>query len=94
MRQIAVARELTKVYEEVLRGTAKELIEHFEKTPPRGEIVLLVREGKPPEEPIEIPELVALLQETNGLSLKEAIAAAAKLLDLPKKSVYKQIHNP
>lgn len=37
-----VARELSKLHEEILRGTIKELIEHFEKTSPRGEIVLLI----------------------------------------------------
>ena len=80
------------MYEECRRGLAADLLKHFEATPPKGEIVLLIREGKPPEETISVEKLVELLQETNGLSLKEAIQAAAKLLDLPKKSVYKQIH--
>jgi 16S rRNA (cytidine1402-2'-O)-methyltransferase len=39
--QVVVARELTKLHEQFLRGTPRELIDHFEKTPPRGEIVLL-----------------------------------------------------
>ncbi|MBU0507699.1 16S rRNA (cytidine(1402)-2'-O)-methyltransferase [bacterium] len=41
-RQSAVARELTKLYEEVRRGRLSEHIEHFTKTPPRGEFVLIV----------------------------------------------------
>jgi len=44
-RQVAVARELSKVYEEFVRGTATEVKTHFEKHPPKGEIVLLI-EGK------------------------------------------------
>ena len=41
-RQICVSRELSKLHEENRRGTAKEVLAHFEKTPPRGEIVVVV----------------------------------------------------
>ena len=41
-RRAAVARELTKLYEEVRRGTLAELLDHFQKTEPRGEFVLVV----------------------------------------------------
>lgn len=41
-RRIAVARELTKKFEEVLRGSAAELLPHVEKNPPRGEFVVVV----------------------------------------------------
>jgi 16S rRNA (cytidine1402-2'-O)-methyltransferase len=42
-REIVVARELTKLHEEVLRGSASELVDHFTVTPPRGEMTVLVR---------------------------------------------------
>ncbi len=42
-REIVVARELTKLYEEVLRGTAAALLERFGEAPPRGELTVLVR---------------------------------------------------
>jgi 16S rRNA (cytidine1402-2'-O)-methyltransferase len=42
-REVVVARELTKLHEEVLGGDAARLLEHFTKTPPRGEITILVR---------------------------------------------------
>lgn len=42
-REVVVARELTKVFEEVARGTARELLEHFRKSPVKGEITLLMR---------------------------------------------------
>lgn len=42
-RQVAVARELSKMYEEILRGTASDLLAHFEKNEPRGEMVLLIK---------------------------------------------------
>ena len=42
-REVAVARELTKVYEEVLRGTITEMLAHFADIQPRGEFTLVVR---------------------------------------------------
>jgi len=44
-RQVCVARELTKTFEEYRRGTPSELIAHYEKHPPKGEITLLVAPG-------------------------------------------------
>ena len=43
-RQLCVARELTKKFEEFRRGTASELLVHYEAHPPKGEIVLLISE--------------------------------------------------
>jgi len=41
-RQVSVSRELTKLYEETIRGTAKEVLEHYTNKPPKGEIVMVV----------------------------------------------------
>ncbi len=41
-RQISISRELTKLYEETIRGTVKELLDHYTNTPPKGEIVIVV----------------------------------------------------
>jgi 16S rRNA (cytidine1402-2'-O)-methyltransferase len=41
-RQLCVARELTKKFEEFRRGTAEELLGHYEKHPPKGEIVMII----------------------------------------------------
>lgn len=41
-RPVSVSRELTKLYEETVRGAAKEILEHFTKKPPKGEIVIIV----------------------------------------------------
>lgn len=41
-RQISVSRELTKMFEETSRGTAKEMLEHYSNKPPKGEIVIVV----------------------------------------------------
>jgi len=41
-RQVSVSRELTKLYEETKRGTAKEVLEHYTNKPPKGEIVMVI----------------------------------------------------
>lgn len=41
-RRISVSRELTKLYEETIRGTAKEVLEHYSNIAPKGEIVIVV----------------------------------------------------
>lgn len=47
-RSVSVSREMTKLYEETIRGTAKEVLEHYTNKPPKGEIVIVVG-GKPKE---------------------------------------------
>ncbi|MBM1105069.1 16S rRNA (cytidine(1402)-2'-O)-methyltransferase [Aurantibacter crassamenti] len=41
-RSVSVSRELTKLYEETIRGTATEVLTHFTENPPKGEIVIIV----------------------------------------------------
>ena len=41
-RQVSVSREISKLHEETVRGTASEVLEHYDKKPPKGEIVLVV----------------------------------------------------
>lgn len=45
-RLVSVSREITKLHEETIRGTAKEVLEHYTNKPPKGEIVIVVQ-GKP-----------------------------------------------
>lgn len=42
-KKACIARELTKLYQEIKRGKVSELIEYYEKTPPRGEIIILIK---------------------------------------------------
>lgn len=49
-RQVAVCRELSKLYEEVRRGTLSEVIDHFTHTAPRGEFVLVLAGAEPRKE--------------------------------------------
>lgn len=45
-RKVCVARELTKLHEEFRRGTAAEVLAHYEKNPPKGEIVVVIEGSK------------------------------------------------
>lgn len=87
-RPAAVARELTKRFEEVVRATLPELAARYAETPPRGEITLVV--GPPPEEaaPAEA-DLDALLRAAlEGHSLKEAVAEVTAATGQPRRVVY------
>ena len=90
-RPLAIARELTKTFEEHLRGTASELLEHFKEHPPRGEIVLLISGETDALDfsALSPQEHVRALQGQYGLSKQEAIKLAASLRNVPKKTIYK-----
>ena len=87
-RPAAVARELTKRFEEVVRGSLPDLAARYAALPPRGEITLVV--GPPPAEAApETADLDALLREAlAGHSLKEAVAAVTAATGLPRRQVY------
>ena len=88
-REAAVARELTKLYEEVRRGTLPELAAHYaEAGPPKGEVVLVI--GPPGEEatPSEA-DVDALLREAlTRLSVRDAAADVAARTGQNKRTVY------
>lgn len=91
-RKVAVAREMTKTFEECIRGTPEMLLAHFNKKVVRGEIVLIIAKGTSSQEDLPVEELVEMLQEFHGLSLRDAIKQAARLKNVPKSSVYKKFH--
>ena len=88
-RRIAVCRELTKLHEEVFRGTVKEAISRF--TQPRGEFTLVI-EGKIEKEKPEVTgEIEKQLHRLYlaGAGAKEAVAAVAGATGLPRKELYR-----
>ncbi|WP_084146188.1 16S rRNA (cytidine(1402)-2'-O)-methyltransferase [Hyphomonas oceanitis] len=89
-RQAAVARELTKLFEETRRGTLAELAAHYaEAGAPRGEIVLLV--GPPLDSEVTQENLdAALLDALKDQPTKAAANAVADALGLPKRDVYQR----
>jgi 16S rRNA (cytidine1402-2'-O)-methyltransferase len=86
-RPAAVARELTKRFEEVRRGTLRELAAHYAAHEALGEICLVV--GPAPEEATGPAELDAQLRAAmEGASLRDAAAMVAAATGLPRKQVY------
>ncbi len=87
-RPAAVARELTKRFEEVRRGTLSDLAAHYAAEAARGEVVVVV--GPAPEEAAGEAELDARLREAlaAGMSVRDAAAAAAEATGLPRRRVY------
>jgi 16S rRNA (cytidine1402-2'-O)-methyltransferase len=86
-RPAAVARELTKKFEEVRRGTLAELAAHYAENDARGEIALVV--APPAEEGEAAPDIDAMLRAAmRQNSLKDAVAAVAQATGQNRKSVY------
>ncbi len=88
-RPAAVARELTKVHEQVLRGSLLELLEWAQDSEVRGEIAVVVG-GAPAAAPTRPEDHVAAVRELvdNGLRLKEAVAAVAEDVRVSKRELY------
>lgn len=88
-REAVVARELTKLYEEAVRGTLGELSAHYTKVPePRGEIVLVVGPPLAVAEATEDELDTALTSALARASVKEAVAEVSATLSLPRGKVY------
>ena len=87
-RPAAVARELTKRFEEVRRGTLATLAAHYAGAEARGEICIVI--GPAPEEHSSAEELETRLRDAlaAGMSVRDAAAAVAEATGLPRKQVY------
>ena len=85
---ILIVREMTKVFEETLLDTPKNLFKHFEKKGVKGEIVVIIP-GKNPNLELSPKECLHFLETTFQLSRKEALLIGAKWLQIPKKTLYK-----
>lgn len=90
-RPAALARELTKMYEEVRRGTLAALLDGVRSEPPRGEIVLViggaVQGHKETPSPGELARMVRVLME-DGTDRKEAMHTVAREAGVPKRVVF------
>lgn len=90
-RRVTVARELTKLHEEFLRGTAATVHRELASRPAvKGEITLVIGRGEPAQDVSFDPHTEALrLQNEEGYGRMEAIKAVAKRAGLPKREVYR-----
>jgi len=96
-RKISMCRELTKLYEEIIRLTLEEAIEYYKQNSPRGEYVLVI-EGKSKEaidkderakwDSLTIEEHIRRYMD-EGINKKDAMKKVAKDRDKPKSEIYK-----
>ncbi len=96
-RPCAVARELTKIHEEVLRGPLSMAQAHFEALPPRGEFTIVV-DGAAPLDAAGRAQVAATLEEkamgrlgalvSAGMTPRDAVQQVAGELGLPRRKVY------
>ena len=87
-RPAAVARELTKRFEEVRRGPLAELAAHYAAHAIRGEVVLCVGPAPPPARPQGEALDAALGAAMAAMSVRDAAASVAAATGLPRKQVY------
>ena len=89
LREVAVARELTKLHQEVWRGTLDEAVGHVELGEPRGEHVIVLAPAPPPpaanDDEIDAHVTAALAE---GLSTRDAAARVARDLKVPRRRTY------
>jgi 16S rRNA (cytidine1402-2'-O)-methyltransferase len=94
-RPAVVAREITKIHEEFLRGNLNDLRDAARKRTPRGEITLLIGPGEAASQivdhAISLKQRVQQLEAESGLDRKAALKQAARERGLAKREAYKQL---
>ena len=93
-RKIVVARELTKIHEEFIRGTISEVTDYFEQNAPRGEFVVLISPNDAQETQLSWAELIKAVNRLvdKGESKKSAIKTVAQENNVSKNELYERYH--
>ena len=90
-RPAAVCRELTKVHEEVVRGSASELAARYADSPPRGEVVLVIG-GAPPRSGLDAGAVDAVRRLVDaGARARVAARVVADLTGAPANALYREV---
>jgi 16S rRNA (cytidine1402-2'-O)-methyltransferase len=91
-RPVAVCRELTKLHEEVVRGTAEQLAARYRSEPPRGEVVLVVGGATTEAAPDTGPALEAVRRlVTSGAKPRTAASVVGELTGLSANTLYREL---
>lgn len=91
-RQAAVARELTKQFEEVRRGTVGELARYYEDSPPRGEVVLVIEGAAPAPLDEEAVRQRARALRAEGVSAREVARTLVAEHGVARNTAYRLAH--
>lgn len=88
-RQVIVARELTKIYEEFIRGSASEVIAAVSQDIVRGEVVILIAPGKiTPQESEPLENVLQRLMANGALSIKDVAKQASLISGVSRSEAY------
>ncbi len=88
-RKVVIARELTKIYEEILRGTALEVSDNLKNRELKGEITIIISGSDGSEEEgMAIEEEIKLYRKSLNLPLKDLIAIISEERGISKREVY------
>lgn len=89
-REAALCRELTKIHEEVIRGTLGELSHYYDNIEPRGEYVVVVKGAENVHKEFTLEQAVQLAKQLvgGGEKLSDACREAAKATGFPKRVIY------
>jgi 16S rRNA (cytidine1402-2'-O)-methyltransferase len=87
-RQVAVARELTKLHEEIVRGSTDEVLQHFRESEPRGEVTVVIEGAKEAPWARERIEEALRRLRVEGRTGSRAVKEIAKLSRRPRAEVY------
>jgi 16S rRNA (cytidine1402-2'-O)-methyltransferase len=92
-RELAVCRELTKLHEEVRRGTAAELASHYRERQARGEVVLVVGAADSRDGEAHVQDLLAALRQLvdAGARPRAAATVLARLTDVSANTLYAEL---
>jgi len=93
-RPAVIAREVTKLHEEFLRGSLAELLQHVRRKPPRGEMTLLIGHGPAPPpagSQTSLADRVAEIMRERKVDRKAALKQAAREHGLTKREAYRQL---
>lgn len=89
MRRVVLARELTKLHEEIWRGTLQDANMYVANTEPRGEYVIIIEPAKPPAPPTNEELLAAIRAEiAKGVSRKDSATRVSARFGVAKRTVY------
>lgn len=92
-RKLSIVREITKVYEEVIRTTTKEAVVKFVDEPLKGEIVLVLEGKEKATDEYSLEEAVDIAKEliSKGYKVNDAAKEAASITNIKKNDIYKEL---
>jgi 16S rRNA (cytidine1402-2'-O)-methyltransferase len=93
-RTVAVARELTKQFEEVRRGTVGELARYYEDSPPRGEVVVVLAGAAPVAPDEDLARDRARAMRAAGVSARDVARTLIDEHGVARNAAYRLAHEP